>query len=65
VVEASAFGQKACLNGFSAMDLPGELSNAVIMGDVFLRKWVASFDMDNNRVGFALRNDPAYPHMDI
>jgi len=45
------------------MDLPGELSNAVIMGDVFLRKYVTMFDMENNQVGFALRNDPAYPNM--
>lgn len=63
VVQASALGQKACLNGFSAMDLPGELSNAVIMGDVFLRKFVTIFDAENNQVGFALRNDPNAPNM--
>lgn len=53
MVKASAMGQTACLNGFRTMSLPSQLSNAVIMGDVFLRKWITSFDMDNNRVGFA------------
>jgi cathepsin D len=55
VVKASALGQTACLNGFRPMALPPQLSNAMIMGDVFLRKFVTSFDMDNDQVGFALR----------
>jgi hypothetical protein len=38
VVQASALGQKACLNGFRSMALPSQLSDAIIMGDVFLRK---------------------------
>lgn len=49
-------GQKACMNGFRPMSLPKQLDNAIIMGDVFLRKFVTSFDMDNNRVGFAKGN---------
>lgn len=57
VMEVTSLGQKACLNGFRAMDLPAKLSKAFIMGDVFLRKWVATFDMDSNRVGFALRKE--------
>jgi len=52
-VQAKALGQTACLNGFHTMALPSQLADAVIMGDVFIRKWVTAFDMDNNRVGFA------------
>lgn len=55
MVEAETFGQKACLNGFRTMSLPAQLSDAVIIGDVFLRKYITQFDMDNNRVGFAVR----------
>jgi len=35
------------------MNLPEKFGKTMIMGDVFMRKWVTLFDMDNNKVGFA------------
>jgi len=36
------------------MDLPAQLSNAIILGDVFIRVYYTHFDMQNKRVGFAV-----------
>jgi len=36
------------------MDLPAQLANAVILGDVFIKVYYTHFDMGNKRVGFAL-----------
>jgi len=52
-LEVTALGQTQCMPGFQTMNLPERLSNAVIMGDVFMRKYLVHFDEDGNRVGFA------------
>ena len=53
MLQVSAFGSKGCLNGFQAMALPPQMGKTMIMGDVFIRKWITQFDLDNNKVGFA------------
>ena len=35
------------------MDLPKELKNSIIIGDIILRKYYTHFDFANNKVGFA------------
>lgn len=41
------------MNGFQAMALPEKMGKTMIMGDVFIRKFITQFDLDNNQVGFA------------
>lgn len=53
VLQVNAFGSQGCLNGFQAMALPPQMGKTMIMGDVFIRKWITQFDLDNNKVGFA------------
>jgi len=42
-----------CVSGFVEMELPEELRDGIVMGDVFLRKWYTLFDEQNNSLGFA------------
>jgi len=35
------------------MALPKEMGKTMIIGDVFFRKYITQFDLDNNKVGFA------------
>jgi len=46
-----------CQTGAMIGDLGGE--NLIIMGDLFLRKVVVAFDLQNERIGFAGREQPA------
>lgn len=42
-----------CLSGFMGINLPAELSNTWILGDVFIRVYYSVFDYEGGRVGFA------------
>lgn len=42
-----------CISGISGIDLPPQMSNLWIVGDVFLRKYYTVYDYENARVGFA------------
>jgi len=53
-VKMTVLGQTQCVNGFMGMKLPARMSKMVILGDVFMRKFLTHFDLDNNRVGMAL-----------
>jgi len=39
-----------------AMDMPAQLKDAVILGDVFLKTYYTHFDMTKQRVGLAKAN---------
>lgn len=55
VIKVTELGQTACLNGIMGGPLPADFKY-VILGDVFMRKYLTYFDMNNNRVGFAQAN---------
>ena len=44
--------QGTCISGFMGVDLPAHIP--WIVGDVLLRKYYSIYDLENNRVGFAL-----------
>lgn len=45
--------QGQCLSGFMGINLPSQLANTWIMGDVFIRVYYTLFDYEGGRVGFA------------
>jgi cathepsin D len=54
VIQETILGQTACLSGFMGIALPPKLGPLWILGDVFIRKYAASFSFDNN-------GDPSRP----
>ena len=54
VWQIAADGQTECMNGFMAMNMPANMGDMIILGDIFIRKYYTHFDFGGNRVGFAL-----------
>jgi cathepsin D len=53
VLQVTSGGSTQCTNGFMGMDVPEQLKNALIMGDLFISTYYTHFDYAGNRVGFA------------
>lgn len=45
---------ESCVSGFMGMKLPERMRTLMIVGDVFLRKYVSIYDVARDRVGLAL-----------
>lgn len=45
--------QGTCVSAFTGLDMPSNIGELWIVGDVFLRKWYTVYDLGKNAVGFA------------
>jgi len=56
MLKTTVLWQTACIRGFMTMDFSKTSigANAVILGDIFMRKFYTHFDYGNKKVGFAV-----------
>ncbi|EAR90449.2 eukaryotic aspartyl protease (macronuclear) [Tetrahymena thermophila SB210] len=54
ILQIKSQGQYGCLLGLKAIDLDEPTPNALLIGDVFMRKYFTNFDLSGKQIGFAL-----------
>jgi len=53
VLEVTDAGKSTCISGFVGIQLPPNIDDLYILGDVFIRAFYTEFDYGNKRVGWA------------
>jgi len=56
VISVESDGITECISGLMGTEFPPDF-NYFILGDAFMRKYYSYFDLNNNRVGFALAHN--------
>ena len=59
VLEIDQGGERQCISGFMGLNLPPQMGNFWILGDVFMGAYYTIFDYGNKQVGFAKSVDKA------
>ena len=59
VLEIDQGGERQCISGFMGLNLPPQMGNFWILGDVFMGAFYTIFDYGNKQVGFAKSVDKA------
>ena len=52
VMEVCEGGECECISGFMGIDLPPQLGELIILGDVFIRNYYSIFDYGNKKMQF-------------
>ena len=53
VMKVTVLGYSQCLSGFMGMDMPPQLKDSIILGDIFLKTYYTLFDMTHQQVALA------------
>lgn len=53
VLQVTLLSEKECMSGFKGMELPEEMGNSIILGDLFIKQYYTHFDYGKSRIGFA------------